>query len=142
MKSVVAKNYDVVRSGEKVRLFRSHRDEFADGEQLRDFVYVRDCVDIAAWLYDKRPQSGLFNVGSGQARSFNDLISAIAHALETPAYVEYVDMPLSIRDKYQYYTKSNMEKLRRSGYTKPLTTLEDGVSDYVLNHLSSADPFF
>lgn len=136
MKSVVAKNYPAVAAGETVSLFRSHRPDFADGGQLRDFVYVKDCVSIACWLLDQRPRSGLYNVGSGKARSFADLVRAVGAALNVEPTIAYVDMPEAIRDKYQYFTEASMAKLRAAGYTAPLTQLEDGVRDYVINHLA------
>lgn len=142
MKSVAAKNFELVRAGQSVPLFRSHRPDFADGEQLRDFVYVKDCVAIAQWLFEHRPVSGVYNVGSGKARSFKALIGAIATSLGQEADITYVDMPLAIRDKYQYFTEANMQRLLSIGYDQPLTSLEDGVRDYVQNYLSNSDPFF
>jgi ADP-L-glycero-D-manno-heptose 6-epimerase len=132
----VAKNYPVVAAGETVSLFRSHRPDFADGGQLRDFVYVKDCVSIACWLLDQQPRSGLYNVGSGKARSFADLVRAVGAALDVEPTIAYVDMPEAIRDKYQYFTEASMGKLRDAGYAAPLTQLEDGVRDYVTNHLA------
>lgn len=137
MKSVVAKNYPVVAAGETVSLFRSHRPEYPDGGQLRDFVYVKDCVEVACWLLEARPASGLYNVGSGKARSFADLIRALGKAIDVEPSITYIDMPVSIRDRYQYFTEAEMGKLSAAGYARPLTALEGGVRDYVLSHLAS-----
>ncbi len=136
MKSVVAKNFAVVQADQVVRLFKSHRPEYEDGGQLRDFVYVKDCVSVALWLASGAAPSGLYNVGSGVARSFFDLIGAVGKALSVTPKIEYMDMPESIRERYQYFTEANMQKLRDAGYNKPVCGLEDGVKDYVLNHLS------
>ena len=141
MKSVVAKNYAVVRDNGVVSLFRSHRPDYVDGGQLRDFVYVKDCVQIALWLGQGRAAGGLYNVGSGKARSFADLIGAVGQALSVEPKIAYIDMPESIRDKYQYFTEADMSKLRRAGYDRQLHELERGVADYVLNHLVAGESY-
>lgn len=141
MKSVVAQIYPRAAKSEPARLFRSHRADVPDGGQKRDFVYVRDCVDMMLWLYDHPEVSGLFNIGSGTARSFADLAGAVYRALGREPDIEFVDTPAEIRDKYQYFTEARMDRLRAAGYDKPATSLEDGVRDYVQNYLAAADPY-
>jgi len=141
MKSVVAQIYPDVAAGNPVRLFRSHREEYGDGEQLRDFVYVNDCVDVVLWLLDNQGTSGLFNLGTGAARTFLDLAHAVYGALGAEPNIEFIDTPVSIRDRYQYFTEAPMARLRGAGYDKPFTSLEDGVADYVRKYLSAADPY-
>ncbi len=141
MKSVVAQIYPRAAKGEPARLFRSHRPDVPDGGQKRDFVYVRDCVDMMLWLYDHPEVSGLFNIGSGTARSFADLAAAVFRALGREPHIAFVDTPAEIRDKYQYFTEARMERLRAAGYNRPTTPLEDGVRDYVQSYLAAADPY-
>lgn len=136
-----AKNYAIAASGGRVRLFKSHRPDYADGGQLRDFVYVRDCVNVVLWLLDHPDVSGIFNVGSGQARSFADLITALYRAVGREPAIDYVDMPDHLRAKYQYFTQGKLDRLRAAGYTAPMTGLEDGVTDYVRHFLSQPDPY-
>lgn len=141
MKSVVAQIWPKVQAGEPVTLFRSHNPNYADGGQLRDFVFVDDVVDIIAWLLETPHVSGVFNAGSGQARSFLDLANAtFAAAGKTPT-VEYVDTPLSIRDKYQYFTEARMERVRAAGYGGQSTPLEEGVRRYVQDFLMQPDAY-
>lgn len=139
MKSLVAKNTDLIARGETIRLFKSHKEGYADGAQLRDFVYVKDCVAVMMWLLDNRQASGVFNLGTGQARSFVDLMHAIGAALNKPVHIEYVDMPESIRPNYQYFTEAKMGKLRAAGCVAPFHSLEQGVQDYVGQYLTKAD---
>lgn len=141
MKSVVAQIYPRAIKGEAARLFRSHRSDVPDGGQKRDFVYVRDCVDMMLWLYDNPGVSGLFNVGSGTARSFADLAAAVFRALGQEPRIDYVDKPVEIRDRYQYFTEARMERLRAAGYARPMTSLEEGVRDYVHSYLAAPDPY-
>jgi len=141
MKSVVAQIWPKVAAGEPVTLFRSHNPAFADGGQLRDFVFVEDVVDIVDWLLETPAVSGVFNAGSGQARSFLDLAEATFAAAATPARVDYVDTPLSIRDKYQYFTEARMERLRAAGFGGQSTPLEEGVRRYVQDYLARPDPY-
>jgi len=141
MKSVAAHIYPHAAKGEPARLFRSHRPDIADGGQKRDFVAVRDCVDMMLWLYDHPAVNGLFNSGSGNARSFADLATAVYRALGRDPQIEYVDTPIDIRDKYQYFTEARMDRLRAAGYTAAPTSLEDGVRDYVQSYLAAADPY-
>ena len=141
MQSVVAQKYPLAVAGEAVTLFRSHRPGVADGAQMRDFVYVRDCVDVVLWLLDHRGVNGIYNLGSGHARTFEDLVKALFGALGQPARIRFVDMPAEIRENYQYFTQARMERLREAGYTHPFTSLEDGVADYVQRYLAQADRY-
>ena len=140
-KSVVAQIFPRARAGEACKLFRSHRAGIADGGQKRDFVYVRDSVAEMLWLFDHPAVSGLFNAGSGRARSFADLAAAVYRALGREPRIDYVDTPLEIRDKYQYFTEAKMERTRTAGFTAQPTSLEDGVRDYVQNFLAAPDPY-
>ena len=140
MMSVVAKNYTACAAGEEVGLFKSYKPEFEDGGQLRDFVYVRDCVDVVSWLLDHPEAQGVFNLGTGQARSFRDLIAATFAAAGQAPRILYIDMPESLRARYQYFTQAEMGRLRAAGYDGQFTPLEAGVEDYVSRYLSQADP--
>ena len=141
MKSVVAQIWPKVQAGEPVTLFRSHNPNYADGGQMRDFVFVEDVVDIVDWLLETPAVSGVFNAGSGQARSFLDLANATFAAAGKAPQVEYVDTPLSIRDKYQYFTEARMERIRAAGFGGQSTPLEEGVRRYVQDFLMQADPY-
>jgi ADP-L-glycero-D-manno-heptose 6-epimerase len=141
MKSVVAQNYPRVAAGEPMRLFKSGRPDYPDGGQLRDFIYVSDCVDVMLWLFDHREVSGLFNLGTGEARTWLDLAHALFAAAGMEPRIEYIPMPEAIAPKYQYFTQAKMEKLRAAGYTPAFTALEDGVGDYVRNFLMADDPY-
>ncbi len=139
MKSVIAQCYPKVMSGEAVTLFKSHNPDYEDGGQLRDFVYVQDCVNVILWLLDKPEVSGLFNLGTGKARSFKDLAAAVFAAANKPEKISYVDTPEQIRDKYQYFTEADMQKLRAAGFGGNFRSLEDGITDYVTNYLAKDD---
>jgi ADP-L-glycero-D-manno-heptose 6-epimerase len=139
--SVALKNWREAKEAGHAVLFRSHNPSYADGGQLRDFVWVGDCAEVVLWLLDTPRANGLFNVGTGKARSFKDLAGAVFRALGREPAIEYVDTPLAIRDKYQYFTEARMERLRAAGYAKPFTTLEDGVATYVGGYLETADPY-
>lgn len=141
MRSIVAQIYPRAAAGEPCRLFRSHRPGIADGGQRRDFVAVGDCVAMLLFLYDHPAVSGLFNAGSGAARSFAELAQAVYRAVGTEPLIEYVDTPPEIRERYQYLTEARMERLRAAGYTSPATALEDGVAAYVRSYLAAADPY-
>jgi ADP-L-glycero-D-manno-heptose 6-epimerase len=141
MMSLVAKRFDEARSGKPVRLFKSHRAGVADGEQKRDFIYVDDAVAVVRWLLDTPRVSGIFNVGTGEARSFRDLITVMFAALGREPAIEYVDMPLSIRDSYQYFTQAETGNLRGAGYNAHFTTLEEAVRRYVTSYLDRADRY-
>lgn len=141
MASVIFHAYNQIRNNGSVRLFRSHNPEYRDGEQMRDFVYVRDVADMCTWLLQEQPANGLYNIGSGKARTFLDLVRAIFRALDLNEQIEFVDTPADIRDKYQYFTEADMHKLIAAGYTAPLTSLEEGVTHYVQEHLQKAAYF-
>jgi ADP-L-glycero-D-manno-heptose 6-epimerase len=141
MMSLVAKRFDEVRNGRTVRLFKSHRDGIADGDQRRDFIYVDDAVAVMRWLLETPSVSGLFNVGTGHARSFRDLIVAVFAALGRRPEIEFVDMPPSIRDQYQYFTQAEVENLRRAGYNAGFTPLEEAVSRYITSFLNQPDRY-
>lgn len=118
-----------------IKLFKSHHPNYKDGGQMRDFIYVKDVVKVCVWLMENQSKSGIYNLGTGEARSFNDLANAVFAALAKPAKIEYIDTPLDIRDKYQYYTQANMSKLRDAGYEAAFTSLEDGVENYISGYL-------
>jgi ADP-L-glycero-D-manno-heptose 6-epimerase len=141
MKSVAAQIWPKVRDGQTVQLFKSHREGVPDGGQARDFVYVRDAADIVAWLVNVEGVNGVFNLGSGRARTFADLASAVCAAAGKPAGIEYIPIPLPIRGKYQYFTEARMDRLITAGYNRPMTSLEDGIADYVKNYLGQSDPY-
>lgn len=141
MKSVVAQIWPRVAAGEGVKLFKSHHPDYEDGGQLRDFVYVRDVVDVIAWLAKSPAVNGVFNLGSGHARSFRDLAVATFEAVNREPDITYIDMPEVLRGKYQYFTQADMSRLRAAGYDAPMTSLEDGVADYVAGYLNTEDPF-
>jgi ADP-L-glycero-D-manno-heptose 6-epimerase len=141
MQSVVAQKYPRVAAGRPVTLFTSHHPDYPDGGQMRDFVFVEDCVDVILWLLERPQVSGLFNLGSGRARSFADLARAIAAAAGVPARIEFMPMPEAIRPNYQYYTEARMQKLRDAGYDRPFTSIEDGVRRYVEGYLALADKY-
>ncbi len=141
MASVIFHAFNQIGETGKVRLFRSHRPDFKDGEQLRDFVYVKDLAEVISFLMDKKPASGLYNLGTGRARTFLDLAKATFAALDKEPVIEFIDTPEDIRDKYQYFTEARMEKLRKAGYDKPFTSLEEGVDDYVRNYLAKGACF-
>ena len=136
MASVIFHTHRQVNEKGSVKLFRSHRPDYEDGKQLRDFVYVKDLVEVIMYLMNTRPESGLYNLGTGKARTFLDLATSTFNAMDKPVNIEFIDTPLDIRDKYQYFTEANMNKLINSGYTKPFHTLEEGINDYVKNYLS------
>jgi len=141
MKSVVAQIWPKVAAGETVTLFRSHNPNYADGGQMRDFVYVDDVVDIIEFLLQSPHVSGIFNAGSGQARSFADLARATFDAAGKTPSIDYVDTPLSIRDRYQYFTEARMDRIRAAGFEGQSTPLEEGVRRYVQDFLATADPY-
>lgn len=141
MMSVVARNFDGVRRGERIRLFRSKRADYPDGGQLRDFVYVRDCVEVVLWFLDHPQISGLFNVGSGTARSWLDLANALFAANDRPPSIEFLDMPAQLAANYQYFTEARLDRLRAAGYETPFTALEAGITDYVHNYLLKSNRY-
>lgn len=141
MRSLVAKNTALIARGETIKLFKSHKEGYADGAQLRDFVYVKDCTAAMLWLMGNSKSSGLFNMGTGKARSFVDLMAAIGSALGQRVKIDFVDMPESIRPNYQYFTESNSKKLNSLGSVGVAYSLEDGVYDYVNSYLSKVDQY-
>ena len=138
MASVVFHAFNQINASGGMKLFRSHRPDYKDGEQLRDFVYVKDVCAVCIWLMEHRKNSGIYNLGSGTARSFLDLARSTFGAMGTPESIHFIDTPADIRDKYQYFTEARMEKLRAAGYAQTFHTLEAGVSDYVKNYLMPA----
>ena len=141
MMSLVAKNYRKVAAGETIRLFKSHRPDYRDGEQRRDFVYAKDCVAAMLWLWRQGRDSGIYNIGSGEARSFLDLINALGTACGRAPNIEFVDIPPEIRPNYQYFTEAKLTRLRQAGYNAPFTPLEAAVTDLVTHHLAQSDPY-
>ncbi len=141
MKSVVAQIWPKVQAGEPIQLFRSHHPNYADGGQLRDFVFVDDVVDVVDWLLGSDEVSGIFNAGSGQARSFADLARATFAAVGKEPQITYVDMPEVIRDRYQYFTQARMDRVRELGFDRQSTPLEEGVRRYVQSYLATDDPW-
>jgi len=135
MRSFVLKSFEQINAAGKVRLFKSHRPDYKDGEQLRDFLYVKDAVDMTLFFYDNPLIGGLFNIGTGNARSWNDLVKAVFAAMGKKPNIEYIDMPESIRNQYQYFTQADIAKLRSTGYKTPITPLESAIKDYVQNYL-------
>jgi len=135
MASVIMHSFNQIKANGKVKLFRSHRLEYKDGWQLRDFVYVKDVVEVCSFLYQHKIKSGIYNLGTGTARSFYDLAVSTFNAMNATIQIDFIDMPEDIRDKYQYFTEANMTKLIDAGYKKSFTSLEDGVADYVKNYL-------
>jgi ADP-L-glycero-D-manno-heptose 6-epimerase len=141
MMSVLARRFDDIKAGRIVQLFKSHRDGIADGDQRRDFIYVDDVVRVMTWLLATPEVSGIYNVGTGKARSFRDLMLSAYAALGTAANIQYVDMPEQIRGSYQYFTQSDVDRLQRAGYNGGFTALEAAVETYVKDFLDSADRF-
>lgn len=139
MASVIFHSFNQINEKGFVKLFRSHNPKYSDGGQLRDFIYVKDLVDVLIFTYKHKIKSGIYNLGSGKARTFLDLANATFAALHKTPTIEFIDTPIDIRDKYQYFTEANMNKLVSQGYTTPFTSLEEGVRDYVQNYLSKKE---
>jgi len=139
--SVAAQVFRDLSDGKVATLFKSHHPEYADGGQLRDFIWVDDCVNVVLWLLDTPDVSGLFNCGTGQARSFLDLVNAVYRAMDREPVVNFVPTPIEIRDRYQYFTEAEMAKLSKAGYDRPFTPLEDGIAAYVRDFLAAPDPY-
>ena len=135
MASVIFHAYNQIKEKGEVKLFRSHNPDYKDGEQIRDFIYVKDVVQICVWLMEKQPASGLYNTGTGKARTFKDLVKAIFDTLHLHENIVFIDTPIDIRDKYQYFTEADMTKLHKAGYDVPFYSLEDGVKEYVTEYL-------
>ncbi|WP_316897390.1 ADP-glyceromanno-heptose 6-epimerase [Pseudodesulfovibrio indicus] len=141
MRSVICKAHSQILETGKLKLFKSYRPEYPDGGQKRDFVYIKDCVDIMAWFLENRDKGGIFNIGTGTARTWNDLANAVFAAMDREPVIEYIPMPETIRDKYQYFTQANMDKLKSAGCPVEMTSLEDGAADYVRNYLDKDDRY-
>jgi len=137
MASVIWHSFNQVKKDGRVKLFKSHRPDFQDGQQLRDFVYVKDVLKVCYWLMQDSPASGIYNLGTGKARAFEDLVKATFAGLDMPAKIDFIDMPGDIRDKYQYFTEADMSKLQHAGYHEPFYSLETGVTDYVRHYLAA-----
>lgn len=135
MRSFVVKAFEQINAAGKVGLFKSHRPDYADGEQKRDFLYIKDAIDMTLFFLDNRKIAGIFNIGTGQARTWNDLAKATFAAMNKEPNIEYIPMPANLRDRYQYFTQADIAKLRTAGYKKEPTSLEDAIKDYVQNHL-------
>jgi ADP-L-glycero-D-manno-heptose 6-epimerase len=135
MRSVVHKAFEQIQAEGKIKLFKSYKSEYADGEQKRDFIYVKDAVDATLFFIQNNSINGVFNIGTGIARSWNDLAKAIFKALGKPVNIEYIDMPENLRSKYQYFTQADISKLRKVGFNHKMHTLEEGIEDYVKNYL-------
>ena len=136
MASVIMHAFNQITKSGAMKLFASHNPKYKDGEQLRDFVYVKDVVSVCTFLMENKPKSGLYNLGTGQARTFLDLTKATFKAMGKEENISFIPTPLDIRDKYQYFTEAKMDKLKEAGYNKPFSTLEEGVTDYVKNYLT------
>ncbi len=135
MRSFVIKAFEQINTSGKVRLFKSYKPDYKDGQQLRDFIYVKDAVDMTLFFYDNPSTAGLFNIGTGKPRTWNDLVKAVFAAMGRKPNIEYIDMPDSIRNQYQYFTQAEITKLKQASYNKETTTLEDAIKDYVQNYL-------
>ena len=135
MRSVVHKAFEQARDTGKVKLFKSGNPEYKDGEQKRDFIYIKDAVNMTIHFIEQKDKHGLYNVGSGKARTWNDLVTALFKSMNLPVNIEYIDLPDHLADKYQYFTEANLKRIKESGYKKTLSTLESGVTDYVKNYL-------
>lgn len=135
MRSVVHKAFEQVCNTGKVRLFKSYRSDYNDGEQKRDFIYVKDAVDMSLFFLEHQDKNGIYNIGTGRAQTWIDLVTALFDAVGKPVNIEFIDMPEDIREKYQYFTEASLNKLKNAGYTKPIMSLRDGVTDYVKNYL-------
>lgn len=136
MASVIFHAFNQITASGGMKLFRSHNPEYSDGGQLRDFVYVKDVVDVILFLGKNKPQNGLYNLGTGEARTFLDLANNTFASLNKTSNISFIDTPADIRDKYQYFTEADMSKLRKAGYSAPFHSLEEGVADYVKNYLN------
>jgi ADP-L-glycero-D-manno-heptose 6-epimerase len=137
MRSFVLKAFEQIRDTGKVRLFKSHNPNYTDGEYMRDFLYIKDAVDMTLFFYDNPKTTGLFNIGAGKARTWNDLVKAVFAAMGKSANIEYIEMPDSIRNQYQYFTQADITKLRKAGYKKQISSLENAIKDYVQNYVQN-----
>ncbi len=140
MSSVIFKAFHQIKETGKVKLFKSYKKEYKDGGQMRDFVYVKDCIDVMWWLFKNPKANGIFNLGTGKARTWNDLIKAVFSAMKKKTNIEYIAMPEALRNQYQYFTEAQMSKLKKAGCPVKFSSLEDSVRDYVVNYLQKSDP--
>jgi ADP-L-glycero-D-manno-heptose 6-epimerase len=141
MRSVVNKAFQQIKESGQMHLFRSSDPDYADGGQMRDFVYIKDCVEIMWWLLENPTVQGIFNIGTGAAQTWNDLAGAVFAAMKLPEQITYMDMPEQLAGKYQNFTEARMERLRAAGYDTPMHTLEQGITDYVQYYLEAPDPY-
>jgi ADP-L-glycero-D-manno-heptose 6-epimerase len=140
MASVIFKSFHQIRQTGQVKLFKSYLPKYPDGGQMRDFVYVKDCLEAMWWLYKNPDENGIFNLGTGRARSWNDLIAAVFDAMGLAKNIEYIEMPEALRNQYQYFTEAEMGKLKEYGCPLSFSSLESSVRDYVQNYLQKNDP--
>ena len=131
MRSVIAKSFREIIKNARIRLFKSYKKEYKDGEQKRDFIYIKDAIEATYYFLERRDKSGIYNIGTGEARTWNDLARAIFKAVDMEPHIEYIDMPEDLRDKYQYFTQADITKLRRAGYKREFLSLENGIKEYV-----------
>ncbi|BBM81785.1 ADP-glyceromanno-heptose 6-epimerase [Candidatus Uabimicrobium amorphum] len=141
MASLAYKAFSQIKEYGSLKLFKSHKVPYKDGEQLRDFVYIKDCIDVMLWFLDNPQHNGIFNVGTGKARTWNDLAAAIFKAMNLDYKVEYIDMPMHLRSQYQYFTEASMDKLTKMGFSQGFRSLEEGIRDYYENYLLQENPY-
>jgi ADP-L-glycero-D-manno-heptose 6-epimerase len=141
MTSVIFKAFHQIKETGTVKLFKSYLPKYPDGGQLRDFVYVKDCIDVMWWLFKNPDVNGIFNLGTGRARTWNDLIKAVFSAMKKITNIEYIEMPEALRNQYQYFTEAKMDKLKAAGCPVKFSSLEDSVRDYVVNYLQKTDQY-
>lgn len=139
MRSFILKSFEQIKEVGEVTLFKSYHDDYGNGEHVRDFIYVKDAVDMTLFFYENKNINGLFNIGTGKARKWNDLVNAVFTAMNKKSEIKFIDMPVSIRDQYQYFTQADIAKIRKAGYTKKTFELEDAIKDYVQNYLKSGE---
>ncbi|HCA42354.1 MAG TPA: ADP-glyceromanno-heptose 6-epimerase [Bacteroidetes bacterium] len=141
MRSIICKGFEQIKSGGGIKLFKSDKPEYADGEQKRDFIYVKDAVDMTLFFWENKPVHGLYNIGSGKASSWNEFVTPVFKALGIDVKIEYFEMPENLKSKYQYFTEADISKIRKAGYKKEITKLEDAVFDYVTNYMNTDFPY-
>jgi ADP-L-glycero-D-manno-heptose 6-epimerase len=141
MRSVINKAFHQIGESGQMRLFRSTNPDYADGGQMRDFVYIKDCAEIMWWLLENPAVNGIFNIGTGTARTWNDAVRAVFTAMKLPEQIAYMDMPADLAGRYQNFTEARMERLHAAGYGAPMYSLEQGITDYVHYYLAAPDPY-
>jgi len=142
MSSIVHHCFNQIKEQSKINLFQSHKEGIENGHQKRDFIYVKDVVDVIVWFYKNQQNSGIYNLGTGKARTFLDVTKSVFNSLNIKEEINFIPTPISIRNSYQYFTQANMDKLRKIGYTKPFTSLEDGIDDYIKNYLNKDKSYY